>query len=501
MQRPLRVLLVASEMLPYAKTGGLADVMGALPPALHRRGVDARVCMPRYRRIERHALTAHSQPLGVPLGSGERWCSVLQGEHHGVPVYFIEHDELFDRDQLYGMPGAAFWDNCLRFALLSRGALQLCLHLDWLPDVVHCNDWQAALIPVYLNSVAQGTPLARTASLLTIHNLAYQGQFSKDQWQHLGLDWEHFTVQGLEYYDDINVLKGGINHATTVSTVSPTYAREIQSAAYGEGLEGVLRARGADLVGVLNGIDYEVWDPATDPHIAANFSAADPFEGKAACKAALQQEAGLPLRPDLPLVGMITRLVAQKGLDLMAESMDRLLRETELQLVLLGTGEAWAADFFSQLAQQHPDRVCAWITFDEALAHQIEAGADFFCMPSRYEPCGLNQLYSMRYGTLPIIRATGGLEDTGQNFDEGANSGECFKFRDATADALVRTVKWACWLYLNRPQALAAAVQRAMKRDFSWEGVARKYEQLYRVAMTQRGGALAPHASTSTQKF
>jgi starch synthase len=471
---------------PFAKSGGLADVMGALPPALARRGLDVRVALPRYGWIVRDGLAAHPEPLGVPVAPTERWCSVLEGSLDGVPVYFLEHDSLYDRAHLYGPPGEAYPDNCLRFAVLSRGVLQLCHHLDWWPDVIHANDWQTALVPVYLNTVAEG-PLRRAASLLTIHNLAYQGWFRRRDAACINIgNGDDLQQLGLMSYNAVNLLKGGIHHATLVSTVSPTYAREIQTPWYGEGLDAVLRSRRADLFGVVNGIDYTAWDPRTDALIPRNFSAED-LGGKRFCKAALQQEVGLPERPDLPLVGIVTRLSRQKGVDVVASVLGRLL-DLGIQVVLLGTGDPWAMDFFREADRLHPQRFRARITFDERLAHLIEAGSDFFLMPSRWEPCGLNQMYSMRYGTIPIVRATGGLHDTGKGFDEERGEGTCFKFYDLTPDALVDVVRWAVHVYRERPLAMAALIQRAMTRDFSWDRAAATYEYFYRLAQVRRAG-------------
>jgi starch synthase len=482
---PLRVLVVASEAVPFAKSGGLADVMGALPPALARRGLDVRLVLPRYGWIPRDGQTLHHKPLGVPVGPAERWCGVLEGEARGIPVYFLEHDTLYDRPYLYGPPGQAYPDNCLRFAVLCRGALQLCHHLGWWPDVFHANDWPAALVPVYLNTVAQEGPLALAASVLTIHNLAYQGWFYRRDSVSINLGAQ-LAQLGLEALGAINLLKGGIHHATLLTTVSPTYAREIQTPWYGEGLDGVLRSRRADLFGVLNGIDYGVWDPSSDPLIPRNFSAED-LAGKRFCKAALQQEAGLPQRPDLPLVGMVSRLSVQKGVDLVAATLDRLLG-LNIQLVVLGTGDPWAIDLLRQAARRHPRQLRVWLSFDDRLAHLIEAGADLFLMPSRWEPCGLNQMYSMRYGTIPIVRATGGLCDTGQAFDEQTGDGTSFKFHELSPDALFETVGLATRVFGEQPALFSMLARRAMEQDFSWDRAAASYEYFYRLAQVRRVG-------------
>lgn len=485
MTEPLRVLAVTPEAAPFAKSGGLADVLGALPQALRQRGIDVRLLMPRYGSIPRDSLRRHPAPLGVPLGSGERWCALLEGRIGDVPTYFLEHDVFFDRPHLYGPPGSAYPDNGLRFALLSRGALQLCHYLSFWPDVIHANDWQAALLPVYLNTVTRGTRLERVASVLTIHNLAYQGWTSPTDAMELGLGSD-LRLLGLEAYGAINLLKGGIHHATLVTTVSPSYAREIQTPWYGEGLDVVLRSRSADLFGVMNGIDVSVWDPERDPLIPRSYGRQD-LSGKAYCKAALQQEAGLAPRPEVPLVGIVTRLSAQKGIDLVVAALDRLL-DLDLQLVVLGTGDDWAEDLFRGVQSHRPDRFRAWIAFDERRAHLIEAGADFFLMPSRWEPCGLNQLYSLRYGTIPIVRATGGLHDTGQAFDRETGSGTCFKFYDLGVDALVSAVGEAVDVFRTRRIAIAAMIERGMAEDHSWARAAASYEYFYRLAKVRRLG-------------
>lgn len=486
MLQPLRVLIVASEVSPYAKSGGLADVMGALPQALHRRGIDVRILMPRYACIPRDSLSVHPAPLGIPVTPIERWCAVLEGRLGDVPIYFLEHDAFYERPHLYGPPGESYADNCMRFALLSRGAIQLCHHLAWWPDVIHANDWQTALIPIYLNTVTRGTPLESSASILTVHNLAYQGWFLKGDMVNTGLGWEFFNHLGLEAYDAINLLKGGIYHATLVTTVSPTYAKEIQTPWYGEGLDGVLRSRKGDLFGVLNGIDVNVWDPSRDPLIPRKFSA-DDLSGKHYCKSMLQQEAGLPGRPDVPLVGMVTRLCSQKGIDVVATVLERILA-LDVQLVLLGNGDNGIEEFFFRMSARRPDHFHAWLTFDERLAHLVEAGSDLFLMPSRWEPCGLNQMYSMRYGTLPIVRSTGGLADTGKNFDPTTGEGDCFKFYDLTSDALVNVIGWAANTYRENKLAWMAMIQRAMEEDYSWDKSAATYEYFYRLAMVRRRG-------------
>ena len=480
--------MVASEVAPFAKTGGLGDVVGALPKALHRHGMDVRVVTPLYAGIDRDALERLDGVLHVPMWYGTAHAAVRQGWLPGteVPVYFLEYHRYFDRPHLYGPPGDAYSDNLERFSFLSRGALELAKALRFLPDVIHANDWQTALVPVYVNTVEWAQPLHGAATIYTIHNLAYQGVTDRGALFITGLGPEHDHPGEFEHFGALNLTKAALQHSTMVSTVSPTYAREIQTSEYGCGLDGVLRGRGADLVGILNGIDAAEWDPVTDRHLPANYGPSA-MEGKDACKAALQAEAGLPVDPGRPLFGVVGRLTAQKGFDVLAHCLDRVL-SWDAQLVLLGTGDREAEHYFGTMSARRPDRFKAWITFDDPLAHRIEAGADFFVMPSRFEPCGLNQLYSLRYGTLPIVRATGGLVDTVASYDEATGGGTGFVFRDLSPDALANTMGWALSTWYDRPGHVREMRRRAMALDFSWDAAAAAYERLYLDAYRRRRG-------------
>ncbi len=492
----MKVLFVCSECAPFAKTGGLADVAGALPKALAARGMDARVVMPLYRGIDWDALEVLEGALTVPIGYGASHGRVRLGRLPGseVPVYFLEHRGYYDREFLYGSATDAYEDNLERFTFLSRGALQLCHALGWYPDLVHANDWQTALVPVFVDTVEWGRPLHGAASVYTIHNLAYQGVAGRDALFVTGLGPEHDNPNEFEHFGTLNLTKAALAHATLLTTVSPTYAEEIRTPEFGYGLDGVLRGRGDDLIGIVNGIDPHEWNPATDRHLPARFSARD-LSGKAVCKAELQREAGLPLRPGVPLIGLVARLVEQKGTDVLAEALDRIL-DLDLQLVLLGTGDPDAEEFFAQAAVERPDRFCAWLRFDNARAHRIEAGSDFFLMPSRFEPCGLNQLYSLAYGTLPIVRATGGLADTVRSYEEAAGRGTGFSFHDLTPGALFDTVGWAVATWYDRPHQIAAMRREAMAEDFSWQHAAREYEEVYlRAYQKRRGHAYAAPAT------
>ncbi len=482
----LKVLFVASECAPFAKTGGLADVAGALPKALRPRGIDARVVMPLYRGIAWSTLDVLDGALSVPIGGGTAHGRVRLGRlpRSDAPVYFLEHHHYYDREYLYGSPTDAYSDNVERFTFLSRGALQLCRALGWHPDIVHANDWQTALVPVYIDTVEWAQPLHGAASLYTIHNLAYQGVTDRGALFITGLGPEHDNSSEFEHFGTLNLTKAAIAHATLVTTVSPTYAREIRTPAFGYGLDGVLRARAGDLFGIVNGIDREEWNPATDPHLPARFDASD-LGGKAVCKAELQKEAGLPVREDVPLFGLVARLVPQKGIDVLAHALDRIL-DLDLQLILLGTGDPEAESFFAQVADERGERFRAWLQFNNGRAHRIEAGCDFFLMPSRFEPCGLNQLYSLAYGTLPIVRATGGLADTVRGYDERAGRGTGFSFHDLTPGALCDTVGWAVSTWYDRPEHVRRMRLEAMAEDYSWQHAAAEYEKLYLLAYERR---------------
>jgi starch synthase len=502
--------MVTSEVVPFAKTGGLADMVGALSSALSNSGCDVRVVLPRYYAVDVGRLRRIGGPLGVPVGAGprpargggpspphggrEEWCAVYEGRiaDGDVPVYFLDHEELYGRDGIYGTRSEpAFSDNLRRFTALGRGALQLAKRLDWVPDVVHCHDWPAALTPVYLNTHESEGVFASTASVLTIHNLGYQGVFPREEFPVTDLSSELFASAGFEDRSrGVNLLRAGLRGADLLTTVSPTYAREIQTAEHGHGLDGLLRHRSPDLFGVLNGMDYQTWNPETDELIEANYSQRA-LAGKAKNKIALQREFSLPEDSKTPIFGMVSRLVEQKGFgDLCGPthgSLYSMCNDLDLQFVILGTGEAWCEDELTSLAARL-DNLAVRIAFDNRLAHLVEAGSDFFLMPSRYEPCGLNQMYSLRYGTLPIVRRTGGLADTVENYDETTGAGTGFVFDELTPSAIADTVGWALWTWYNRPKHIRAMRTRAMKKRFSWEDSAERYRELYQWALDRRQG-------------
>lgn len=490
--KKLKILMAASECVPFAKEGGLADVVGVLPKYLARLGHDVRVVMPRYSRIDpvKYGLRRLPGVLVVPMGIiGNQYCAVSEGRLPGseVPVYFLEHEGYYGRSGLYEEGNVGYLDNDNRFAFLSRAAMELPKMIGFAPDLLHAHDWHTAAVPVFLNTLYRDDPLVGdAASLLTVHNLQHQGNFYEGLMDVLGIGWEHFTFLGLEKDGETNLLKGGLYHATLLNTVSEGYAREMQTPEYGWGLDGVVRERAADLYGILNGVDYGEWNPESDPLIPARYSAAD-LAGKKVCKAELQRQLGLPVRDDVPLFGLVSRLVKQKGIDLLAEAMPRIL-DLDVQVAMLGAGEPWAHFYFGDIMHAYPDRFSCRIGYDNQLAHRIEAGADFFLMPSRFEPCGLNQMYSLRYGTLPIVRATGGLDDSVENFDETALTGTGFKFWVADAGALFDTVGWAVHTWYNRRDAMARLIDSAMARRFTWEDAAGRYEALYLQALRKRRG-------------
>lgn len=486
----MKILLAASEAAPFAHTGGLGDVAGALPKALGRLGHDVRLIMPLYKAVDArlHRMRAIADRLNVPTATGPQVVDVLEGNlSTGVPVYFVRHDPSFHRAGLYQSPSAEDYpDNAERFALFCRAVLEVCRRVDFQPDVLHAHDWQTALLPVYLKTILRGDPFfQQTATVFTIHNLGYQGYFSPEVLPRLMVPRELFTPAGLEFYGKGNLLKGGLLFADLLTTVSRRYSQEIQTPEQGFGLNGVLRERQGDLFGVLNGIDPEEWNPTVDSHIAAHYTA-DDLSGKAKCKADLQRRLKLPVRATVPLLAVISRLAGQKGLDLLCDILETLMA-LNVQLVLLGSGEKGLEATFREAAAKYPSKLAIRIGFDLPLSHQIEAGADLFLMPSRYEPCGLNQMYSLAYGTIPVVRATGGLDDTIVRFDPVTRQGNGFKFEEATAAAFLQTIWQALALY--RERALWPVVMtNAMTADFTWDRSAREYEQLYRQAIEKKDG-------------
>lgn len=477
---PLKLLMVSSEVAPFAKTGGLADVTAALTRQLVIDGHDARLLMPFYARIKRGKgeFTPHPKLRGMQVEFGGRTyrTSVVLGKlpKSAAEVLFLDCPELYDRPEIYG------WgrDEHLRFAFLSRAALEVCQHLGWAPDVIHCNDWHTGLLPLYLRAAYRWDKLfERTRTLLTIHNIGYQGVFSSDTLNELGFGPHHELLhQGDLGEGKLSFLKTGVIYADALTTVSETYAREIQTKDYGMGLQDLLRARADHLVGIVNGVDYDEWDPARDAKIPRKFSARD-LAGKRVCRRALLERLRLAPSESAPVLGIVSRLTAQKGLELLPEILPALLKH-DVRLAVLGSGEERYEQYFHHLHASHAGKVSFWSGYDDELAHWIEAGSDLFLMPSLYEPCGLNQMYSLRYGTAPVVRRTGGLADTVEPFDRKTRRGTGFLFDEFNAQALAAAMRHALECYEDK-DAWSALVQNGMAKDFSWARQARQYVELY----------------------
>ena len=465
-----RVLMVSSEAAPLAKTGGLADVVGALPLALRAYGDEAAVVIPRYGFIDLKGARRVWDAIPIFFGPSRYDVAIYQAPE-AYPLYLVDCPPLYDRKGLYGEAGLDYTDNHIRFAVLARAAIEVA-RLLFRTEIFHCHDWQAGLVAPYLQTLYAGDPtFMGTRTLFTIHNLGYQGLFPRTALADVALDGSLYRPDGLEFFGKVSYIKGGIAFADALNTVSPTYAREIQTPEFGFGLDGVLRSRAKVLTGILNGVDYAEWSPDVDPLLPAHYSPAG-LSGKRTDKEQLLSEFGLPPQAmDRPLLGIVSRFTRQKGTDILAEAIPGILAE-DTYLVALGAGEPEYEEVFRRLQADHPGRVAVHVGFDNGMAHRIEAGSDIFLMPSRYEPCGLNQIYSLRYGTVPVVRATGGLDDT-------IEKGTGFKFQDYTGAALLNCVKDAVAAYAD-PELWQAMVKRGMLKDFSWQTSARAYSELYR---------------------
>lgn len=485
MSDSLKILFISAEVAPILKTGGLADVANALPRKLHDMGHDVRLAMPCYGTIAPEYLGRAMGTCIVDINGRSLYGAVREGylPDSDVPIYFIEHDGFFNREHPYNTGGREFDDNALRFSFFNLAVLDAMRHLKWRPDVVHCHDWHTAVTPAYLKTryfhddFWGGMP-----SLFTIHNLAYQGRYPAWQLPDTGLGWELFHPNCLEFYGDINLMKAAICFASQISTVSRRYASEIQTPDYGYGLDGFLRTRSEDISGILNGVDYDEWSPINGKDIPAPYSAED-LSGKAVCKSALQRKVGLPVS-DAPLFGMVSRFDRQKGLDLIAEAMEELVQQ-DVQLMFLGTGDKRYETIFAAFAKQYPEKVAVSLRYDARLAHEVHAGADFFLMPSLFEPSGLSQLYSLAYGCVPIVRKTGGLADSigdcsRGNLESGQATG--IVFAAPTSRELLNAVARAIRLYQDKPLLDRVRIS-GMKQDFSWDRAATAYVDLYRKAM------------------
>ncbi len=483
----IKILIVSPEAGPFARTGGLGDVIAALPKALAAMGADVKLMLPHYRQIdgEQYRLDEMPSPGVLRIGGAPKPISVAtyRESKSRVEVYFIGGGDYFDRSGLYvdKATGKDFVDNDERYAFFTRAALETVKKLNWRPDVIHIQDWQTALIPAWLKTAYATDPFFQgVKSVLTIHNLGYQGIFPMGQFAPLGLPEKYmYAVTGpFEFFGKVNFLKGGIVLADKITAVSPRYAQEITlSDEFGFGLEGVLRDRASDLTGILNGVDYAVWSPAKDKRIPYKFNLKN-LSGKRRTKIDLLGRAKLPIRETAPLIGIISRLTDQKGWDLIAEAADGLFG-LNLQMVVLGVGEKKYEALLEKLQRQYPDRLKVYLNFDDTLAHQIEAAADMFLMPSKYEPCGLNQLYSLRYGTVPIVHRVGGLADTVDDFDPATGAGTGFVFDQYTPEAMLEAIRRALALY-KRKRVWSRLMKAGMTRDFSWENSARQYLELFR---------------------
>ncbi|OGW72603.1 MAG: starch synthase [Omnitrophica bacterium GWA2_52_12] len=483
------IVSAASEVAPFAKTGGLADVTGSLPAALQKNGHQVLTFLPRYRSVDikKHKLSIVIDQLEVPLGR-ERFKARIyrQVSAPGLEFYFVDQPDFFQRDELYGTSISDYPDNDRRFTFFQRALMETLVALDIRPDVIHCHDWQTGLIPAYLKTIYAKTPIfSKTKSVFTIHNLAYQGNFPPDSLPITGISWEEFRMEKLEFYGKVSFLKGGLVYADALTTVSERYGREIQTEEFGCGMDKVLTHRKGRIFGIVNGIDNEEWNPETDSDLASPFSAADPSNKKAS-KAALQKQEDMDLLPEAPLLGVVSRLIDQKGIDILVASLDA-IAQMGCQFVLLGTGDEKYHHVLREYGRRHRRRFGIHIVFDPKMAKQIYAGCDMLLVPSYYEPCGLAHLIAMRYGTIPVVRATGGLADTVAEYNPATGKGNGFSFEAYKSEALVSAIQRAAAVYRDK-QAWQALVQNAMSCDFSWDASARKYLDVYERLLKESSG-------------
>ncbi|MEW6686436.1 MAG: glycogen/starch synthase [Candidatus Edwardsbacteria bacterium] len=526
----MKIVFVSSEVVPFAKTGGLADVSGALPKVMASLGNEVTIILPKYKKVdeEKFELEETDFVFYIPFANKKEKATIKVSKYlENITTYFVAHPLYFDRDELYGAASGAYSDNAERFIFFSKAVMELLKQWpatpaivslaaapggradgqagceaprplsqeteqkgrqgqtnkadrNYQPDILHCHDWQTSLIPVYLKLESQ---FSSVKSVYTIHNLAYQGRFTKEVFPLTGLPDELYSIDGLEYYGDVNFMKGGILFADYVTTVSQRYSKEILTPEYGCGLEGVLRVRQERLSGILNGIDYNEWNPATDKFLPTNYTT-ESVEKKYLVKESLLKESGLPFNEKIPLIGIISRLADQKGFDILAECIDRIF-QLNIQMIILGTGEEKYHQLFQSIKERHPQRLTLVLGFDNALAHRIYAGADFFLMPSLYEPCGLGQMIALKYGTIPIVHATGGLADTIQNYSSEMKEGNGFSFAEYSSETLLQAVKMAVKVYENKEEWLGL-IKKGMREDFSWEVSARKYLELYKICLKSR---------------
>jgi starch synthase len=482
----MNIAFAASECVPFSKTGGLADVVGALPQALAGLGHKVCVYLPKYRQTKLPKAEILLRSVTVPFDDQYRFCSVLDGgKSSGVQFYFIDYPPFFDRDALYGTPAGDYPDNAERFALFSRAVLEAAKILG-VPDIFHCHDWQTALIPVLLRTSYVDDPVFQsTATVFTIHNMGYQGLFPPDTLPLLMLPWDLFTMDKMEFWGKANFLKGALVFSDFITTVSRKYSQEIQTAEFGFGLDGVLRARSGTVTGILNGVDYNEWSPEKDKLIVRQYSAEN-LEGKKECKYDLLRQFGVEnaQNAELPVIGIVSRFAAQKGFDLIAEVAEDLVRLPVI-FTILGSGDKEYQDLFIKLNRQYPEKFALKVAYDNVIAHKVEAGADMFLMPSRYEPSGLNQMYSMKYGTVPIVRATGGLDDSVEQWDPGTGKGTGFKFSPYSGAVLLATVHEAVLAFRDK-EGWRKLMLNGIKKDFSWMASAREYLKVYEKLVSPR---------------
>ena len=478
----LKVLFVSAEVYPFAKTGGLADVSGALPPALKKFGHDIRVIMPKYPCTAKAGRKIQPLKIDLKLSGFNEKGTLLKSELAGeVPIYLIKHDGYFNRKYIYGEPGSDYPDSVERFSFFSQAVLEAVKRLDYKPDIIHCNDWHTGLIPVYLKSLYRKDPwFAQTKTLFSIHNLGYQGNFPHSHLKATGLEESLFTEEGLEFYNQISFLKGGLVFSDTLSTVSPTYSQEIQTPDLGFGMQGILQKRSGSLHGILNGVDETVWNPKIDPLIPANYGPKS-LSQKKQCREDLIKIFSLRLNKKTPILCMITRLSQQKGIDLIIEAKD-VLDKQDIALVILGTGSAEYESFFQQWSRDRPENIATALKFDESLGHRILAGSDMLLMPSLYEPCGLTQMYALKYGTAPIVRAVGGLKDSIQEFSDKTGKGTGFKFKTPQTKFFLKSLKKALSCF-HQTQTWKKLMLNGMDKDNSWELAAKQYSRLYQKSL------------------
>ena len=474
----MNILLISPEIFPFAKTGGLADVAGALPEALAKKGHKASVILPYYQLVKKNGFkpVLFKKNISLRMNNREEVFNLFLLKNNGVDVYFIEKNEYYDREFLYGTPQGDYQDNAFRFAFYAKAILASIPHIGK-QDVYHCNDWQSGLVPLYIKTHHRDDPMFNRAKVLfTIHNMAYQGLFPKDVVPYLDISWDLFTPSGVEFWDKLGFMKTGIVFSDAINTVSKGYSREILASEFGCGLDGLLKTREKDLYGIINGVDYSVWNPSVDKFIAKKYDGND-LKGKAECKKDLAGSFEIKYNASRPLIAMITRLAEQKGIDLVVNIMKDILKEADF--VILGFGDEKYNNIFKDLAKKYKGKVGVSVKFDNALSHKIEAGADMFLMPSRYEPCGLNQMYSLKYATVPVVRAVGGLDDTIQNFNASTKKGNGFKFKDATNEALSGAIKDAVTVFKNK-KLWDELLKNCVACDYSWESSAEQYLKLYK---------------------